>query len=317
MKKLLLWIFAFLIGCISFSSADSFMLSDSWSDWSSSDLANIVTINVSRSISIISLCSSSDDWSFSYDFVLSWVDNDYIISSSTDSLFYEQIWCAPVSSPVTLNPWSYTFNIQKSFGNVNYFDWDSCIDWFYTFDNWDIFSISMPCLGMYFYWLWYDLVSIPTPEITVYYNNWQTTSIACNWDNIITIDWLSTMSSISTFTPYFNINYTDQNNQILTDSYSNSILYLSGGQFLKTYTWWSNNDWILNLVTSEDTVFTWYLPTFDVTWNITDIDTWNVFNNFAENSLTVLLSNIPNYIQYVIMFALLLFVLWIFRRLRK
>ena len=31
--------------------------------------------------------------------------------------------------------------------------------------------------------------SSSSSDITVYYNNWLTTNIACNWDNIITIDW--------------------------------------------------------------------------------------------------------------------------------
>lgn len=266
MKKLLIWIFAFFIGCISFTSAGAYI-------------------------------SDSD-----YCVLLTWYTN-----------------------------WESPFNIEVDSAGI-------FMGWVYNPTNWDIQSSAFEVYTFshtYPLWSWssddiYMIYLMPLSwvcpsgwgsgsslDITVYYNNWLTTNIACNWDNIITIDWLSTMSSISTFTPYFNINYIDQNNQVLTDSYSNSILYLSGGQYLKTYTWWSNNDWILNLVTSEDTVFTWYLPTFDVTWNITEIDTWNVFNNFAENSLTVLLSNIPNYIQYVIMFALLLFVLWIFRRLRK
>lgn len=330
MKKLLIFIFWIFFWLIGFSSAYNF----SFFNWdvrfiSFSDYNFTVTFNVDPSL-----------WLFVDSF---WFISPYLNSSSDlcfslydDSWNLINTWSLIYSWSLTLwsTVWHYYWpinNIIKSWfyltssncpwkGRLSYYlSNNSNNNWSIFLNSFNWFSYTSSINYQYlFYDINYSFSSVSsTSDITVNYNNWQTTSIACNWDNIITIDWLSTMSSISTFTPYFNINYTDQNNQVLTDSYSNSILYLSGGQYLKTYTWWSNNDWILNLVTSEDTVFTWYLPTFDVTWNITEIDTWNVFNNFAENSLTVLLSNIPNYIQYVIMFALLLFVLWIFRKIRK
>lgn len=278
MKKLLIWIFAFFIGFVSFSSAVDYVVNcpNLWG-WNSNDYEvwNWDSFVVSWWV----LFSNNSCWAISF-----YSDCSSFITEDLEGTFF-------------YFPWSTTLYACAS---------DSvCSD-----NSFFMYSIYWSCDYL---WWW----SSSSSDIIVYYNNWQTTSISCNWDNIITIDWLSTMSSISTFTPYFNINYTDQNNQILTESYSNNILYLSGWQYLKTYTWWSNNDWVLNLQSNWDNWFTGYLPTFNVTWNITEIDTWNVFNNFAENSLTVLLSNIPNYIQYVIMFALLLFVLWIFRKLRK
>ena len=160
----------------------------------------------------------------------------------------------------------------------------------------------------------------PTSSINVLYNNDNSsTTINCNWDNVIQIDWLSTITATNKFTPYFNISYKDENNQSLIESYSKDILYISGSLFKKTYTW--DNEWILNNQStdcSSDSSFSWYLPSFNITWGIQDVtDSWNIFNNFAENWLTVLLSNIPNYIQYIILIMLLFFVLGFIRKFKR
>lgn len=278
MKKLLIFIFTFFIGCISFSSAfqDCACYSCAWETWFDSEISSAIL-----DVHWITIFNWVYGWYYKLNDCDNWdVINEYgmyFFDSSDVVLFcpYTPLDCA---------------------------NWEGYC--------WYSFVTDISCLSS-------SSWSSSSSEINVYYNNWSSTSIVCDWENSITINWLSTLYWTSTFIPFFNISYVDENNQKLIESYDKEILYLSWWQYHKTYTWWSNNDWILNLVTSEDTLFTWYLPTFDVTWNITEIDTWNVFNNFAENSLTVLLSNIPNYIQYVIMFALLLFVLWIFRRLRK
>ena len=155
-------------------------------------------------------------------------------------------------------------------------------------------------------------------DITIYYNNWNSSqSITCDWVQAVEIQGLSTITSTNTFTPYFNIDYKDEDNQSLVESYSKDILYLSGSLFKKTYSW--NNERILTSQSDSNSVFTWYLPTFDITWSVDPNNefTWNVFNNFADNSLKVLLSNIPSYIQYVIIIALLFFILGFIRKFKR
>jgi len=159
--------------------------------------------------------------------------------------------------------------------------------------------------------------SCPSSSIDVLYNNENSsTTITCDWDNVIQIDWLSTITAINKRTPYFNINYRDQDNQSLVESYSNNNLYLSGWLFKKTYTW--DNEWILTIQWNNNNSFSWYMPTFDITGWINDItDSWNIFNNFAENSVKFTLSNIPSYIQYVIIIMLLLFIIWFIRKFKR
>lgn len=153
-------------------------------------------------------------------------------------------------------------------------------------------------------------------NIDVYYNNWQSsTNIECDWTQAIEINWLSTLTSTNTFTPYFNIDYTDQDNQKLTESYSKNTLYLSGWLFKKTYTW-DNERVLTDTIESSNSDFTWYVPIFDVTWTINE-NTWNIFNNFSDNALTFLLSNIPAYIQWVILIAVLWLIFWIVRRFKR
>lgn len=94
----------------------------------------------------------------------------------------------------------------------------------------------------------------------------------------------------------------------------NSDLYINW-----QYTIWYTGEQYLDLTENNCWSFNWYSPTFDVTWSIDPYEdfTWNIFNNFADNSLQVLLSNVPNYIQYVLILILFFFVIWIVRRFRK
>lgn len=157
-----------------------------------------------------------------------------------------------------------------------------------------------------------------TSDIDVYYNNWNSVeNITCDWTQAISINWLSTITSTNTFTPYYNISYIDEDNQKLIESYSKDVLYLENWQFKKTYTW--NNDWILSVQWGSDNSFSWYLPTFDITWSVDPNDefTWNVFNNFADNSLKFLFSNIPSYIQYFIILLILFLILWFVKKFKR
>lgn len=230
-----------------------------------------------------------------------WCPVDF--SSCVNSITIVLSW--DYSDPLYIYPYQDEYSVYteiESYSNTPItLDEYSC--WFYIYNNkWSTINVN-----------WSEYVA-PVPEITVFYDYWHSsTTITCNWDNSIFINSMAVNSWV-TFTPFFNINYIDQDNQIITESYNKDLLYLTDWKFHKSYTW--ENLWVLSVVSDSESSFSGYLPTFDVTWNITQLDTWNVFNNFAENSLGVLLSNVPNYIQYVIMFMLLLFVLWIFRKLR-
>ena len=261
-------------------------------------------------------------WDFLYftgiNYSFSWATSpNYLLSSASDceyftspSTYVQCFWISP-------GPW-YSSDIRFLM------DWWIWNNLFYISQNWYItnwYLFAWPVLLNATIWFDYSWWSCPEPEpssINVFYNNDNSSSsIVCDWDNAIYIDWLSTITDTNTFTPYYNINYRDEDNQLLTESYSKSILYLSGWTFKKTYTW--NNDWVLNnLWISKDSSFSWYLPTFDITGWITNVtDSWNIFNNFAENGFKVLLSNIPSYIQYVIMILLLFFIIWIVKKIRK
>lgn len=74
----------------------------------------------------------------------------------------------------------------------------------------------------------------------------------------------------------------------------------------------------LQLSENQCWTYSWYVPVFNITGWIEEVSTsWNVFNNFAENSVKMFMSNIPNYIQYVFIFMILLFILWFLRKIRK
>ena len=209
-------------------------------------------------------------------------------------------WCNGCFS--STNSW---YDCYEQWWTQNWFDcvstfnyiWNSCTTFWSNIINW-----------------WWSS-SPSSSDIDVYYNNWNSVeNITCDWTQAISINWLSTITSTNTFTPYYNISYTDEDNQKLTESYSKDILYLENWQFKKTYTW--NNDWILTVQWSSDSTFTWYVPVFDFTGD-TIVNTWNLFNNFSDNALKVLLSNIPSYIQYITIFAILVFLFSFIRRFKR
>lgn len=155
-------------------------------------------------------------------------------------------------------------------------------------------------------------------SINVFYN-WfnDVESFTCDWDISIYLDWnYNFTESNSLFTPYFDIDYKDEDNQLLTESYDKSILYLSGWNFKKTYTWDNERILTYQVESSSDTSIVSYTPVFEITWSI-DENSWNVFNNFSDNALTFLLSNIPSYIQRITLFAVLMLILWIIRRFKR
>ena len=161
---------------------------------------------------------------------------------------------------------------------------------------------------------WDIIESIPT--IIVNYNNWNSSQeFECDWENSININWLSTLNN-DTFSPYYNIAYRDEDNQSLIESYSKDILYLNW-LFKKTYTW-DNERILTSKWWGSENSFSWYLPTFEFTWWINEpTESWNIFNNFAENSVKFTLSNIPSYIQYVILLFILFFILGFIRKFRR
>lgn len=281
MKKFLFWILAFLWIWLSFCSADYFYVSP---------------------------LSSIFDYIYvpSSDFNTSW----YYYSDSSmlwkNILVFSNWWCSYnfYDSEYNFlgNWWVVVFNFSNSSSLWLQPD-DSC-GW------WVLFTYLSDSISWWWWW------SSPS-DITVYYNNWQSsTGITCDWTQAIEIEGLSTITSTNTFTPYFNIDYIDENNQLLTESYSKDILYLSWTTFKKTYTW--NNIRILTAQWSSESIFTWYVPVFDVSGTTQPVDTeYNMFNNFADNSLKVLLSNIPWYIQYVFIIWIILLLIWIVKMLKR
>ena len=239
--------------------------------------------------------TSIKNWTHDFSY-LNWTDCFYSSYKNDNVSFYD-----------SSNNLIWTLAYNTIYCNVSYFirsDWANSNFWLYYFSSDSFWNSST--------WTCED------KDITIYYNNWQSsTSIECDWVQAVEIQGLSTITSTNTFTPYFNIDYKDEDNQSLVESYSKDILYLSGSTFKKTYTW--NNERILTSQSDSNSEFTWYLPTFDITWSIDPNNefTWNVFNNFADNSLKVLLSNIPSYIQYVIIIALLFFILGFIRKFKR
>lgn len=277
MKKLLFWILTLLWIWFSFCSA--WELTAYCSNWSYDNCYNYLDVEF-------------PSWDYVFDFsFLSW--------PSCDS------FSVNISDPYYINVESNKFFISLSSSitsNVEFWCiWASVFDW-----NFSILYNFIPL----FTWS-------SSSFIDVYYNNWNSVeTITCDWTQAIDIRWLSTITSTNTFTPYYNISYTDEDNQKLTESYSKSNLYLSGWLFKKTYTW-DNERILTDTIESPNSSFSWYLPTFEITWWIEEVtESWNIFNNFAENSLKFTLSNIPSYIQYVILLMLLFFILWFIRKFR-
>lgn len=279
MKKILFWILTFLWIWLSFCSAWEYTIINDV-NWYWSYTPEIITLSDLSNLSVV-------DYVCEYDVckVNVMIPNDY---SDVCMIWYNYEWNWDfINTCLWLSAWNYLmwWAVNWNFTSITLSDWQS---------SWS-----------------------SSPEITIYYNNWQSSTwITCDWTQAIEIQWLSTITSTNTFTPYFNIDYIDENNQLLTESYSKDILYLSGSTFKKTYTW--NNLRILTTDTIESPTFSWYLPTFEITWWIDEVtESWNIFNNFAENSVKFTLSNIPSYIQYVILLFILFFILGFIRKFRR
>ena len=170
-----------------------------------------------------------------------------------------------------------------------------------------LFIVSILFFGVSF---WYDVI--------IYWENNQLLFMyeVEQWTTEITLDWDWTKNwNNYTFNGGFNwttVHYVDWywNNQFIT---INSDLYINWD-----YSIWYTGQQELLLTENQCWSYNWYVPVFDITWWINDVtETWNVFNNFAENSLKVLLSNVPSYIQYVIIILILLFVLWFIKKIRR
>lgn len=286
MKKLLFWILTLLWIWLSFCSADTFY----WNSFS---------CYLWTPISWYIQCNDDVLNFWNWNNITSW---EYILTVEvTNWLSFEYIWGF----------------IPYIWGVSSAYNTSSAMWYFFSC------SESFPCreFNPYYYYniVWEWLVTFTVVEfqsdIDVYYNNWNSVeNITCDWTQAIDIRWLSTITSTNTFTPYYNISYTDKDNQKLIESYSKDILYLSGWLFKKTYTW--DNERILTYQWSSENTFTWYVPVFDVTWTINE-NTWNMFNNFTDNVLTLLLSNIPIYVQWVTLIAVLFLILWIIRRFKR
>ena len=290
MKKVLFWILTFLWIWLSFCSA--------------------VSINCP---SPVTLSSSNPcySWQPSIDCYYLDLDYEWWIEADSYQVFvkYNSNWSLyslEVSDPL----WYST----PRWRNINLTNSDWVSSWYFCFVDSLIYNSLTNDDYKAYYFLPKESWWSSSSDITVYYNSWSSTTIECDWTQAIEIQGLSTITSTNTFTPYFNIDYIDENNQLLTESYSKDVLYLSGTTFKKTYTW--NNERILTSQWTPESIFTWYTPVFDVTWQVS-LDTWNVFNNFADNSLKVLLSNIPAYIQYITIWFILLFLFWFIRRFKK
>lgn len=244
-------------------------------------------------------------------------------------IFWFFFWLCSFCSALTIQDPEfcvlYTWNIDWP-DSVTFQDWNVSqawsyvLAWDYDLTNW---YPDMAVLTQYWWeftldfyeesYYYYAMMLFPSEwcsqswwwssfsEINVYYNNWSSTSILCDWENSIAINWLSTLYWTSTFIPFFNISYVDENNQKLIESYDKEILYLDPWQFKKTYTW--NNDWILSIQnqcwSSSDIIFTWETLPVILTWS-----TWSVFSNFWDNALLLITSNIPWIIT-------VLFILWL------
>lgn len=171
-----------------------------------------------------------------------------------------------------------------------------------------IFSIFSLWL-LFNHCFWYDVIIYgPNNELVFMYPVEEgTTEITLegnrskDWNNFTFLDWYY-------WTDVFYVDWywKDQKTKVVSDLYINWNNSIS-------YTW----EQYLSLTDSDCWTFEGYTPTFDVTWTIQEVsESWNIFTNFAQNSLQVLLSNVPNYIQYIIIIMLLFFVLGIIRKIK-
>lgn len=170
----------------------------------------------------------------------------------------------------------------------------------FLFIAWLLFVWNLFAYNVVIFW--------PNNELLFMYpvEEW-TTEIILEWDrtknwNNYTFNWWFT---------WLKVNYVDsywENQEYITTW----DLYINWDYSL-WYTW----EQYLSLVDNSCWVSNWYTPYFIITWSTDVLDSWNVFNNFSDNAFKVLLSNIPSYIQYFTIFAILLFLFWFFRRFKR
>jgi len=339
MKKILFWILTFLWIWFSFCSAQLFEDEPESLTCGGASNCKLLTWHVED-------LTNTTNMSYKYFLHLPTSSIPYYFTNYSTYWSYSFTYSCQLENVVGLNCWNVQLTSSYVYSNWSissqYVAFNS--DCYKSYSQWNstfpfIFDVSFRYNTNYSAWYSFDWSctivvndsnfvfpdessnSCPDPEpstINVLYNNENsTTNITCNWDNVIQIDWLSSITATNTFTPYFNINYRDEDNQLLTESYSKDILYLSWSLFKKTFTW--DNDRILtSQSSSNDSSFTWYIPVFDVSWSTQPIDTeYNMFNNFADNSLKVLLSNIPWFFQYFIIFSIILLLIWIIKFFKK
>lgn len=331
MKKLLLFIFSIFFWLIGFSNAYNF----SFFNWdvrfiSFSDYNFTVTFNVDPSLwlfvdsfwLISPYLNSSDDLCFSlYDD--SWnLINTWSLIYSWSLTLWSTVWYYywPINN--IIKSWFYLTSSNCSWKSrlSYYLSNNSNNNWSIFFNSFNWFSyISSINFQYIFYDINYSFSSVSSvSDIKVNYNNWSFTNVSCDWVNEIIINWLSTQNSSTTFTPFFNISYIDEDNQNLIESYDKDLLYLSWWQYHKTYTW--DNQWILNLVWwSSNTwwfniISSWLVVSWDM---VSDNLSWNMFKSFIDTWFTVLFSNVPSYIQYVILIVILIVILRIFTKKRR
>ena len=177
----------------------------------------------------LSFCSASEVYIW-------WLWNDIPLNNWLNHYYFPWYnllcWISP--SPDIFLSDSLWNNIQSLWTDTFCIYYDS--DWFYLKNTiWDDLTMVFPYNYLFNISLGWWGSTPSTSDIIVYYNNWQSsTGITCDWTQAIEIQGLSTITSTNTFTPYFNIDYTDENNQKLTESYSKDILYLENWQFKKT-----------------------------------------------------------------------------------
>ena len=138
----------------------------------------------------------------------------------------------------------------------------------------------------------YNIEDWQTQEITLVWN-WSK-----NWNAFTFEDWFDWTDVF-----YTDIYWKDQKINTFDDLYIN-------WSFDIWYTWQQ----YLNLIENSCYSSSWFMPIFTVTWTISN-NTWNIFTNFTDNMFTLLLSNIPWYIQYITIFAVILLLVSLIRRL--
>lgn len=176
-----------------------------------------------------------------------------------------------------------------------------------------IFILSVLCL-----WLsinqcfWYDVLIHDSQGVVIdviSVPDWETAEITLDWDWTKNWDHYSFNNWYSSTKVYYTDLYWNETNVTL-----NSDIYFNW-EYSLWYTWINQ---YLQLSENNCWEFEWYLPVFDVTWSTQPIDTeYNMFNNFTDNSLKVLLSNIPSYFQYIIIFWFILFIIWLIKLFKR